>query len=122
MKLVSGNLLRAEGEHRENEVFEDLLRRPGVRIERIVSRGQTKQIYLSAAKFRSDCSDQATRLREYPRDAMGSVGAWPRCREQDVHWSGRQYETSYGHPLWSIIPMSDPARCAGSLTGNPQLA
>lgn len=41
MKLASGNLLRAEGEHRENEVFEDLLRRPGVRIERIVSRGHT---------------------------------------------------------------------------------
>ena len=39
MKLASGNLLRVEGEHREDEVFEDLLCRPGVRIERIVSRG-----------------------------------------------------------------------------------
>jgi cupin 2 domain-containing protein len=41
MKLASDNLLRAEGEHGEAEVFEDVLCRPGVRIERIVSRGHT---------------------------------------------------------------------------------
>ena len=41
MKLAPGNLLRAEDGNGKGEVFEDLLCRPGVRIERIVSRGHT---------------------------------------------------------------------------------
>ncbi len=35
------NLLRAERERVEHELFEEVLRRPGVRIERIISRGHT---------------------------------------------------------------------------------
>ncbi|WP_413989144.1 DUF429 domain-containing protein [Labrys okinawensis] len=35
------NLLRAEGSHGKDELFEEVLHRPGVQIERIVSRGHT---------------------------------------------------------------------------------
>ena len=41
MKRASGNLLRVEDDQRMDEVFENLLCRPGARIERIVSRGHT---------------------------------------------------------------------------------
>ena len=39
--MAPRNLLRAEAGGGRNELFEELVRRPGVRIERIVSRGQT---------------------------------------------------------------------------------
>lgn len=38
------NLLKVQRGHEEQELFEDLLRRPGIRIERIVSHGQTTPV------------------------------------------------------------------------------
>ncbi|OCC22527.1 cupin [Croceicoccus estronivorus] len=41
MAVLPGNLLRVEQENIRDEQFEDLLRRPGVRIERIISHGHS---------------------------------------------------------------------------------